>query len=246
MNRAKEWHINELEKYNSDIFHRPVDYEYKFYKSVQEGDIEAVIRNHEEGGFKDQSGKGILSRNPLTNIKYHFVVTASLLTRTCISGGMTNEQAYRLSDYYIQKADLCTSIDDVISTHYQMVMDFVTRMSDLKNNKAVSKSVHSTIEYIYKNLHSRITVDEIASEIGLNPNYLSKLFKKEMGISISDYIRRQKIEQAKNLLRYSNYSYIEISNYLAFVSQSHFIKVFKELEGITPKAYRDTNSSSTW
>lgn len=246
MNHINEWHINEIRRMEDEVLHRPVDDEYRFYKAVQEGDIQEVIKNHEEGGFKDQSGKGILSRNSLTNIKYHFVVTASLITRTCISGGLSSEEAYRLSDYYILRADSALSIDEVVETHYKMVLDFANRMNKLRSSFAISKSVHNSIEYVYSNIHARITVEDVAKAVGLSPSYLSKLFKKETKVALSDYIRMRKIEQAKNLLRFSDYTYVEISNYLSFVSQSHFIDVFKRYEGITPKEYRETNHSTTW
>lgn len=246
MNQINEWHINDIRRMEDEVLHRPVDDEYKFYKSVQQGDIAEVIKNHEEGGFKDQSGKGILSRNPLTNIKYHFVVTASLITRTCISGGLSSEEAYRLSDHYILRADNAISIDEVVNIHYKMVLDFATRMNKLRSSSAISKTVHDSIEYVYSNIHARITIEDVAKAVGLSPSYLSKLFKSETGIALSDYIRMRKVEQAKNLLRFSDFTYVEISNYLSFVSQSHFIDVFKKYEGMTPKEFRDTNHSTTW
>ena len=56
----------------------------------------------------------------------------------------------------------------------------------------------------------------------------------------------KKIEKAENLLKYCDYSLIEITNYLSFSSQSHFIQLFKEFTGITPKKYRDLYSCSSW
>ena len=82
--------------------------------------------------------------------------------------------------------------------------------------------------------------------LGGSASYLSRLFKKETGDSVSAYIRLQKIEKAKNLLRYSDYSIIDIANRLSFSSQSHFIQQFRELTGITPKKYRDNNYMAQW
>ncbi|MBO5292841.1 MAG: helix-turn-helix transcriptional regulator [Lachnospiraceae bacterium] len=69
--------------------------------------------------------------------------------------------------------------------------------------------------------------------------YLSKLFHKEIGIPVSEYIMLQKVEKAKNLLCYSDYSIVDIANYLTFSSQSHFIQVFQKFAGLTPRKYRD-------
>ena len=76
----------------------------------------------------------------------------------------------------------------------------------------------------------------------ISPDYL----KKETGISVSAYIRRQKIEMAKNLLQYSDYPIIEIANRLSFSSQSHFIQQFREVTGMTPGKYRDEHYMIHW
>ena len=70
---------------------------------------------------------------------------------------------------------------------------------------------------------NRLRIDDLAKYTSLSPSHLSKLFKKEVGISISEYIREQKISTAQNLLIYSELSLIEITNHLGFASQSHFI-----------------------
>jgi AraC-like DNA-binding protein len=82
--------------------------------------------------------------------------------------------------------------------------------------------------------------------VELSPSYLSRLFKQNLGVSVSDYIREKKIEKAENLLKYSDKSLIDIANYLAFSSQSHFIKTFEKYEGLTPKKYRDKHYHKTW
>ena len=101
------------------------------------------------------------------------------------------------------------------------------------------------VNYIYSHLHKKITVDELAKHTGLSPSYLSRLFKKETGESITGYIIRRKINAAKNMLKYSGYSLSQISETLAFSCQSYFTKIFKDLEGVTPKRYRDMYSFTT-
>ena len=182
---------------------------------------------------------GILSKQPLTNIKYHFIITAAMLTRFCVEGGMELERAYRLSDFYITKMDLCRVIEEVVDLHHVMVQDYAEKMKLLHKQAYLSKSVTQCTEYIYNNLHKRITLQELATYTNLSSSYLSKLFKQEMHVSISDYIRNKKIEEAKNLLKYTEYKIVDIANYLAFPSQSYFIQVFRTVTHITPKKYRD-------
>lgn len=246
MEILKDLRITEYNTAQESLVHQPIEKEYLFYKAVEGGNVEYVEENFRSNGFRDQSGKGILSRNPLRNIKNHFIVTATMITRICSNAGLNQEEAYRMSDYYILKADESQSIDDVVKLHHQMVLDFTRKMRELNTSVRLSKPIHHCTEYIYSNIHRRITVEELANHVSLSPSHLSRLFKKEIGMPVSDYIRSKKIERAKNLLRFSDYSFIEITNYLSFDSQSHFIQTFKKYEGVTPKVYRDRYYRANW
>ncbi|MCI5760575.1 MAG: helix-turn-helix transcriptional regulator [Eubacterium sp.] len=79
---------------------------------------------------------------------------------------------------------------------------------------------------------------------GSSPNYLSNLFVKYESKSFSNFVRDEKIRLIKNLLVYSDYSYIEIANYLGYASQSHMGKVFRKATGYPLKHYRDQFSST--
>lgn len=246
MDLQSEWCKTEIEDSDNNILHKPLEDEYAFYYAVCSGDMDVVKANCEQNVFTDQTGKGTLSANPLRNIQYHFVVTAAMVTRLCVNAGMEMEQAYRLSDFYILKMDSCTSVEAVFTLHDEMVMDFTRRMLMVKKGSAISKPIVQSTEYIYNHINERITIENVAAHTGLSTSYLSRLFKKELDISVSDYIRNKKIEKAQNLLKYSEYSQIEIANYLAFSSQSHFIQTFCKAVGMTPKKYRDNFYRSSW
>ena len=101
--------------------------------------------------------------------------------------------------------------------------------------KQKNPRINKCKDFIFSHLHDRITLEDLAAEADCNPNYLSQLFKECEGISISGYILQEKINRAKNLLIYSDYSYIEIATYLGFSSQSHF----KKHTGYTLRQYRE-------
>lgn len=226
--------------------HRPQNEEKAFYQAVSSGDIDEVRRNCEQQRFTATDGVGILSKNAVTNLKYHFVITAAVITRLCVENGMEMEQAFRLSDFYILKLDPLHTTEEVARLHDRMVLDFAGKMRLLRKNAGTSRPVTACIDYIYSHIKERITIEDLADYTELSPSYLSRLFKEEIGISVSEYIREQKIEKAQHLLKYCDYSLIDIANYLSFSSQSHFIQTFKNLVGITPKKYRDLNYQSGW
>lgn len=238
MKLTQEWYLQETKDSEEETLHSSINEESIFFHAVSSGDIDFVRKNYIKQRFGESKGMGVLSHNPVTNLKYHFVISAALITRLCIASGMESEHAFRLSDFYILKLDNIHTVDMVYELHERMVIDFTEKMLLLSRNPKISEHVSSCMEYIYIHIKERITIDDLAAHTGLSTGYLSRLFKKEAGASVSDYIRRKKIEKAENLLKFCDYSLIEIANYLSFSSQSHFIQLFKKYTGTTPGKYR--------
>ncbi len=246
MNAEQIWQPVILEENREPVSHREPGEEFLFYRAVAAGLIDAVQENCDRGAFENLEGTGRLSNDPVTNLRYHFVVATAMITRFCTEGGMPMEEAFTLSDEYIRRMDCCTNIPEIIYVHHQMAMDFVCRMRQLHRNVASSKQVAQAIDYIYVHIMDRITVNELAAAISISPTHLSRIFKQETGISVSEYIRQRKIDMAKNLLRFSGYDYVEIAVMLSYSSQSHFIQHFRSQTGMTPKAYRKQNYLNNW
>ena len=225
------------------LVHSPYETELTFYAAVQSGDLEKAKRLMNPLTSK---GLGTLSKKPLKNLQYHLVISIALITRFCIEGGLEQESAYSLSDLFIQKTDLCTTEQEITKLHECMIMEFTKRMAGLPKNKAKSKPVVLCLDYIHKNYHFPITLNDMAEHVNLNASYLSSLFKKEMGMTLFQYISETRLEASMNLLKYSDYSYADISNYCGYSSQSHFTYCLRVHTGFTPKQYRDKYFSSNW
>ncbi len=216
--------------------HLSYEREMAFFNCVKEGNTEEARRL-----FKplDSIRLGKLSEDELRNLKYHLVITVAFITRYCIEGGMEMETAFNLSDIYIQSIDKCRTKEEIHLLHIELVDDFTQRMVFVRKKDIYPKPIVLCIDYIYNNLHTKITLDTLSGVAGISPTYLSKLFHKEVGVKISDYIMKKRIETAENMLKYSDYTCIEISGCLCFSSESHFIQVFKKYTGYTPKRYRE-------
>lgn len=146
---SKEWYDAEFFDSESETLHRAPSIEYSFYNAVKTGDMEYVIKNCKEDAFIHLEGTGVLSRNTLQNIKYHFVVTTAMITRYCIDGGLEPEQAYRLSDFYILKMDSCSTVRQVADLHHEMAKDFTGKMVLQKRNRLSSQSLLPSVLTIY-------------------------------------------------------------------------------------------------
>ena len=246
MDLSREWHKNEFIRREDIFMHRELESELPFYQAIADGNLEYVTENIKQGSFSNPEGMGKLSENPLQNLRYHFVVTMALITRYIIHAGMEQEKAYGLSDFYILKMDKLKTTADIAALHDDMCLDICNQMKAIRSSSVLSKPIVLCLDYIYNNIHSRITIKELADYLELSESYLSKLFSKEMGMALSEYILNLKIEKAKNLLQYSDYSIVDISQYLSFSSQSHFIQVFKKSCGLTPHKYRMQFFRNSW
>lgn len=241
---------DEVQKFFSDLIfenreygkrHNPYDQEVRETSSIENGDVEQLKRSIAE----DYQGEiGTLAKNPLRNAKNLGIVNITLASRAAMRGGLLPELAYSLSDSYIQKIEDTNDIPTIhhifrsAEYHYaQLVRETLDAKAGIPH-KEKNPHINRCKDYIFSHLHGRISVQEIADELAISPNYLSELFHQCEGVSIVTFIQDEKIKLVKNLLIYSHYSYSEIASYLGYCSQSHLGKQFKKSTGYTLSQYR--------
>lgn len=228
-------YLHKTEGFERTSFNR----EYERYSDIKEGRTEQIKKNMEEVKKDFLKGKGVLSKDRIRNIRYHIIVAVAMVSRTCVEGGMPHDTAYTLSDIYIQRADVCNSEEKLIELLEEMQLDYAGRMRTLKKDMAFSIHIRKCIDYIYDNLDKKLTVNELSEFLNLNVTYFSRLFLRETGMSVKEFVHDVKINTAKNMLTLSDYDYSEIALGLGFSSQSAFITLFKEKTGMTPGKYRN-------
>lgn len=184
---------------------------------------------------------GFMSNKALMQERYLFVVVITLVTRAAVHGGLSQEEAYSLSDIYCQKMDALKNIPDIDTLQYQMIMDFCNRVRDVLKKEKYSGVIQKCCEYINMHLHETISLDDLSRCCNLCRRSVSVRFKRETGMTVPDYINAEKIKEAKYLLNYSEYSVAEIGSLLQYNSQSYFAKVFRQHCGCTPQQYRENN-----
>ena len=223
--------------------HHTYNEDLRQYEYVKRGDMEAV--EMAEAMFQGPT-TGRLSDDPLKNYQYLFVASITLACRFCIEGGMTEEEAFNLSDLYIRQVDQCRAVEDVFDLHAAMIGDFTTRMRNMPRQEVYSLPVRRCMDYIDRHLQEPLKVRTLAEALQLSETYLSTLFKRETGVAVSEYIRRKRVDAAQTLLRYTEFSCVEIAEYFCFSSDSHFSRVFREYTGETPTEFRRRNYRRHW
>ena len=202
------------------------------------GDIRAV---EESEKIINPSIQGTLSKDPLRNLKYLFIINTGLASRYMIEAGIPQETVYSTCDVYIQRADVAKTEKEIRNLNKEIWTIFVNMVRDHKKGEMISKPVHACLEYIDMHFNEKITLKDLSTLTGLNECYLAVLFKKETGKTFSDYLTDIRINTSKALLSHTDYSYSQIALSLGFCSQSHFTQVFRNRTDSTPKQYRMKN-----
>ncbi len=237
-------HFNDIlfENHENNVHHNPYDQEMREFGSIENGDLIQLEKSLQE----DYDGTiGTLAKDPLRNLKNLGIVLVTLASRAAIRGGLSPEISFSLSDSYIQQIEECKDLALVAPLAHKAEFQYAEMVHEIKEKqkgilkKQKNPRINKCKDFIFSHLHDRITLEDLAAEADCNPNYLSQLFKECEGISISGYILQEKINRAKNLPIYSDYSYIEIATYLGFSSQSHLGTQFKKHTGYTLRQYRE-------
>lgn len=201
-------------------------------------DVLSGNREHASALLNEMLGRiYFASGNNIEIIRTHSIELTALLSRAIIENGGNQKDVYQLTDTFLHKLMNTKDLPDLSMSLLEILHNFVS-LAFTKYKTPETPALQTALEYINENYYKDITLLDVANYAGLNPAYLSSLFKKEMQINFSDYLTDKRISQAKFLLQNSNASIVDIAGTLGFQSQSYFSNVFKKYTGKTPKQYR--------
>lgn len=221
---------------DANDLHGTYEAEQEILRFVEEGNI-----NYKEKIAKlamyGRLGK-LSSGDYLQEMKQHVMIFIALCCRAAIKGGLDPETAYQLSDMYIQSLESCFSLDALTDISHGMLDDYINRVHKIRTDTGISPQIQTACDYLSLNLDKKINIHELANRIGYADYYFTKKFKKEIGMSVADFMMEKRIAKAKELLKNTNISIQDIANQLTFGSPSYFAKSFLSKTGMTPGEYR--------
>lgn len=226
--------VKTLENRDSLEKHTPYSAEIRLFSCVQQGDIDSLLKQIKNLDSLIVMGK--MSDDELMQHKYMAVSAITLATRYAIQGGLSESRAYDFSDRVIKAIDKLTDKNEVFMC---LGIEIIRLTGDVRKNKKqpeFSPHIRNCMRYINENLCEKITVAFVAEYCGISADYLSQIFKKEIGENLSSYILKQKLEMAKILLL-NEKTNKEICDEIGFSSQSYFITAFKKHYNLTPSAF---------
>ena len=179
---------------------------------------------------------GRTSKNKTRQLKYNAVSGIAIVCRAAMIGGAPEIECYARSDNAIMRIDETDNELTILKILIQTTIDYATLVQQTNSTLQHPQIVRKCVQYIASHTHENITLEQLADGSEYSKEYIAKLFRKHMGISISDYIQKVRIDEAKELLRQGK-SCSEVACILNYASQSYFIRQFKKQTGITPKLY---------
>ncbi|MDR0400568.1 MAG: helix-turn-helix domain-containing protein [Treponema sp.] len=177
-----------------------------------------------------------LADQPLRSIKNNLIALVAIVCRAAADLGADDMKSYMFSDYYINEIEEHASGDNWKKIFRDVVLRYGELVREGREGN-YSPQVKRTIRYIKRRLFEPCTLRDLARDIQVTPNYLSSLFKKETGLTLTRYIQNLKIEEAKRMILNREHRLGDIADMLGFASLSYFSRVFKRLNLCSPRNY---------
>ena len=167
-----------------------------------------------------------------------------LLSRTAAETGMDEQQILLLHQQWQKKLADITSFH-VLSSWLLSVIDEILESISAYPDVKHANIIHRCIQHIGSCYMERLTLEQTARMVGLSPDYLSRIFRRETGITFNQYLNNVRITKARELIRTTDLRLTDISQMVGYDDQSYFTKVFKRTAGTSPGMYAKKHRASS-
>lgn len=152
-------------------------------------------------------------------------------------GGLSSWQSHFMSEKYAIMIEHANNLTELDKIHSNMLMEY-SNPTIRKSSSSKLSIVEKAENYIEMNFMEDHSIEVIARKLHVHPSHLMRAFKKEKGITVSHYRNLRRIQEAKELILFSNLTMTEIAIMVGICNSQYFSKLFKEIEGVTPKELR--------
>jgi YesN/AraC family two-component response regulator len=177
--------------------------------------------------------------DPVRNIKNYCIIMNTLLRKAAEKGNVHPVHIDSTSSEFALKIEQLHSMDMAASLMTKMAQTYC-RLVRQHAIKGYSPPVQKTVVYIDAHLSDNLTLSTLADTLSISSSYLSTLFKKETGQTLTAYINTRRIRQAKHLLETTKLQIQTVAQHCGIMDVQYFSKLFKNMVGVSPKRYRQT------
>ena len=231
----------ELSEKNYSEIYRRYDQEKQFLSMIRNGDTKNIL-----SAFEKMSSPEVLSVFSKESLNYYasgygLAILKALSRKAAEESGLSVITIDEITQKYTQLASATNNAE--LQTRYQI--DMIVELTKAVHNHKLSLDKYSppiqrVMEYINLHLGDHISNDDLAANASMSISHLSKVFKKETGGTMTEYIALMRCKKAAGLLKKTDLPVQEISSYVGYSDNNYFVKVFKKIYDLTPSEYRKT------
>lgn len=233
--------LGDLKKSRSDITRKILDKQEEIIQKVKLGDKTGAreILNEFLGSIFFESGMNF------EIIKVRIIELIVIISRTAIEAGVDAKDLMGLNYSYLTELNKATDLDELLFKLNDILTNFINRVSVIKEKRKKIK-IRKMIDYINQNFTQKLKSEEVAKVGGLSTSRCLHLFKEETGLSLSEYIKKLRIDYGKYLILNKDVNLADCAIDAGFFDQSHFTKTFKQVERMTPSQFRRKYKKWGW
>ncbi len=224
----------ELEQ-NRELIGRRYEIENKLLHAIARGDPHLLKKVMEE--FKEVSWPYRHPNAPVRSMKNLSFSHNTLFRKAAESAGVHPLYLDSVSGKFAIQIEQAQSIGELESLYEEIPQAYCKMVRELAL-AALPPLMREAVTSIRFNIDQPLSLSHLADTLGVHPSYLSRAFKKELGVTLTDYINKLRIEEAKYLLDHGDTSVTEAALSVGYNDPNYFSKVFTRLEHMTPQEYR--------
>ena len=227
--------------FDYDSVYKRYELENRFLKMIEDGDTEHVISAFQSIGISE------LNSSRYINAIYFrpevsFAMVRALSRKAAERGGASVMDINEITQRSLQNFISTSSFAQAGRHINSMVLELTEAVRRQKEEGGrYSAPIRKVVSYLRYNYSQEISLAKLAKTAAMAPSYLSRQFKEETGMTISETIRRMRCDQAARLLKETGISIAEISSFVGYQDSNYFVKVFKKTLGKTPSEFRKQN-----
>ena len=182
--------------------------------------------------------------DPVRNLKNYCIIMNTLLRKAAENGGVHPVYLDKLSSDFARRIENLGSTDAVKQLMDEIFRSYCRLVKKHSTNQ-YSPLVQKVIIHIDSGLATDLSLKSLAERMNVNASYLSTLFKKETGATVTDYVNQRRVKQAQQLLGSTKLQIQTVAQHCGIADVNYFSKIFKKYVGMTPKEYRRSVQSGT-
>ncbi|BFT72321.1 helix-turn-helix domain-containing protein [Paenibacillus sp. P36] len=210
-------------------------FEKKVMNAISHGDIMQLNNLYAEFGGHLLLPDNVPSR-PIRSAKNELISVDTLCRMAAEKGGLPPEYVYYISEKFNVLIERTEYLPDLKALCSHMLVEYCEIVNEY-STKYLNDTVKNAVNYINRNLLMELTLQEIAKNVHANSSYLSRKFRQEVGLNITDFINRQRVEASKTYLQKDQLSITEVAFMVGFNDLNYFTRVFKKYTSKTPTQY---------